>query len=359
MTTHVTEATHQTDAAQTPAPEALATWQRPLSVAPMMQRTDRHDRYMMRCLSRHTLLYTEMVTTRAILHGDRDHLLGFDPAERPLVLQIGGDDPEENAQAARIAQDYGYDEVNLNVGCPSERVQSGNFGACLMREPQLVRDCVLAMSQACDLPITVKHRIGVDELDTYEDMLRFVQTVAQTGRCRRFTVHARKAWLKGLSPKENRDIPPLRYAEVYALKREHPELTIEINGGVLTLDDALEHLSHVDAVMIGRAAYDDPYQFARADSLIFKDLSQPPPTRHQVVERMLDYIERELSRGAKLHQITRHMVNLFIGQRGAKRWRRALSERHHLPGAGPEVVLQALALIPQEDEALGYERHSS
>lgn len=339
------------------------TWLNPLSVAPMMQRTDRHFRYMMRLISRRTLLYTEMITTRAIIHGDRDYLLGYNPQEHPLVLQIGGDNPEENAKAAVIAQEYGYDEINLNIGCPSDRVQNGNFGACLMAQPELVRDCVLAMSQACALPITVKHRIGIDDIDKYEDMLRFVDIVAQSGASQRFTVHARKAWLQGLSPKENRDIPPLRYEEVYRLKQARPELKIEINGGIKTMQETLEHLKHVDAVMIGRAAYDRPYNFAEADALIYNDTQAAPPTRHQVVEQMLDYIERERQKDVKLHKITRHLVNLFIGQRGAKPWRRYISERHHLDGAGPEVVVAALALVPElspedsDPRVLIHERH--
>lgn len=313
----------------------------------MMQRTDRHFRYMMRLISRHTLLYTEMVTSRAIVHGDQDYLLGYDPSEHPIVLQIGGDEPEINAKAAQIAQRYGYDELNLNVGCPSDRVQNGGFGACLMAKPELVRDCVLAIKQACDLPVTVKHRIGIDDIDRYEDMLHFVDIVASSGACQRFTVHARKAWLQGLSPKENREIPPLRYPEVYRLKQERPDLIVEINGGIKTLEQAKAHLEHVDAVMIGRAAYDSPYMFAQADALIY-DQHHPPLTRHQVIEGMLDYIEQQRQSGVKLHQITRHITNIFIGVRGAKAWRRYISERHHLEGAGPEIVVEALKLIPQE-----------
>lgn len=318
----------------------------PLSVAPMMQRTDRHFRFLLRAISPSTLLWTEMVTARAILHGDLEHLLGFDASEHPLVLQTGGDDPQELAQVAKIAQEWGYDEINLNVGCPSERVKSGNFGACLMLQPELVADCVEAMRQASDLIVTVKHRIGVDEVDSYEDMRRFVAQVDRTGACQRFTVHARKAWLSGLSPKENRTIPPLRYEEVYRLKREFPSLLVEINGGVKTLDEVEAHLEHVDAVMIGRAAYDDPYMFHEADRRFYGE-TVAPPTRAEVVARMLPYIEERLSHDphCKLHHITRHMTSLYGGLRGAKLWRRYLSEHHNRPGAGPEVLEQALALV--------------
>lgn len=327
------------------------TWQNPLSVAPMMQRTDRHFRYMMRCISKHTLLYTEMVTARAIIHGDRPHLLDYNVQEHPLVLQIGGDDPNETALAAKIAvEDYGYDEVNLNVGCPSDRVQNGNFGACLMAQPERVRDCVIAMSEAVDAPITVKHRIGIDDIDQYEDMLRFVDIVASSGQCKRFTVHARKAWLQGLSPKENRNIPPLRYPEVYQLKAARPELKIEINGGIKTMAQTQAHLQHVDAVMIGRAAYDTPYIFAEADHLIYRDTSHPIPTRHEIVEAMLPYIDAQVSAGQKLHRISRHLINLFAGQPGAKQWRRYISERHHLDTAGVEVVEEALKNVPHPND---------
>ena len=322
------------------------TWEIPLSVAPMMQRTDRHFRATMRCITTHTLLWTEMVTAHAIVHGKRAQLLDFDPIEHPLVLQVGGDDPGQLAEVARIAQDWGYDEINLNVGCPSERVQSGNFGACLMTQPDLVGRCVQAMSQAVAIPVTVKHRIGVDELDRYEDMRRFVHAVRDGGGCMRFTVHARKAWLKGLSPKENRTIPPLRYEEVHRLKAEHPELVVEINGGIKTLGDALAQLAHVDAVMIGRAAYDDPYMFAQADALFFG--SPHVPTRRQVVEALLPYIQRTLAASdghTRLHHITRHLTGLWAGQPGARLWRRLLSQQHHLPGADAQVVWQALEAV--------------
>ena len=316
----------------------------PLSVAPMMDRTDRHFRYFMRQITRKTLLYTEMITSQAILHGDRNKLLGFDPEEKPLSLQIGGDNPQLLAQCAKIAQDMGYDEVNLNVGCPSNRVQSGNFGACLMAQPELVADCVAAMQAAVKIPVTVKHRIGIDSCDRYEDMVNFVTTVASAG-CRRFTVHARKAWLQGLSPKDNRTIPPLRYDDVYRLKQDCPQLWIEINGGIKTLAHTRIHLQQVDAVMIGRAAYDTPYMFALADRDIYA--TDELLTRHQVVTAMLPYIARWTANGLKLHSITRHMLQLFHGQPGSRAWKRHLTDNSCRPGAGIDVVKAALAQVPE------------
>ena len=315
----------------------------PLSVAPMMDRTDRHFRYFMRQITRKTLLYTEMITSQAILHGDRNKLLGFDPEEKPLSLQIGGDNPQLLAQCAKIAQDMGYDEVNLNVGCPSNRVQSGNFGACLMAQPELVADCVAAMQAAVKIPVTVKHRIGIDSCDRYEDMAQFVSTVAAAG-CRRFTVHARKAWLQGLSPKDNRNIPPLRYDDVYRLKQEQPELWIEINGGIKTLGSAHTQLQHVDAVMVGRAAYDTPYIFASADRDIYG--TDAALTRHQVAMAMLPYIARWTAQGTKLHSITRHMLQLFHGVPGSRAWKRYLTDNSCRPGAGVATVKAALAQVP-------------
>ncbi|HEX2252348.1 MAG TPA: tRNA dihydrouridine(20/20a) synthase DusA [Thermoanaerobaculia bacterium] len=310
----------------------------------MMDRTDRHFRALLRRITRRTLLYSEMITAGAVLHGDRDHLLGHAPEERPLALQLGGDDPAELAACARIAEAWGYDEVNLNVGCPSDRVQKGRFGACLMAEPERVAAAVAAMRGACALPVTVKHRIGIDELDRYEDMERFVAVVAAAG-CDRFSVHARKAWLSGLSPKENRSVPPLRYAEVYRLKREHPELAIEINGGVADLAAAAEHLDHVDAVMIGRAAYDDPYLFATADARFFADPA-PPPTRREVAEGLIDYAAGQVARGALLKHVARHALGLFAGRPGARAWKRHLAENAHREGAGAEVLRQAMEKVP-------------
>lgn len=310
----------------------------PLSVAPMMDRTDRHHRYMMRLLSKHTLLYTEMVTTGAIIHGDRPRHLDFSEAEHPLVLQLGGDDPQALAECARIAQDWGYDEVNLNVGCPSSRVQSGRFGVCLMLRPERVAEAVETMKKAVDLPITVKHRIGVDDVDRYEDMHRFVSIVAQSG-CDGFTVHARKAWLSGLSPKENRNIPPLRYEEVYRLKQEFPQFFIEINGGITTWDAILDHLGKVDGVMIGRAAYQNPRLFLQADPLIFNTPARF--TLEDVIEQMAEYVDRWVMQGGRAHYITRHLVHLLSGLPGNKYWRRTLSEQAHLPDFKGQMILDA------------------
>ena len=301
----------------------------PLSVAPMMDRTDRHFRWIMRQISPSTLLYTEMVTVGAVLHGDRDYLLGFHPVETPLALQLGGDDPTQLAECAKIAQDRGYDEVNLNVGCPSSRVQSGSFGACLMRTPGRVADAVAAMQAVVDIEVTVKHRIGVDELDRYEDMCAFVERVATSG-CRRFSVHARKAWLQGLSPKENRTVPPLRYDDVYRLKKAFPHLDIEINGGVVDTAAVLEHLQHVDGVMIGRGAYDRPMWFADLEQAVFQRTS-PHPSPFQVAELLIPYVESFEATGQPAHRVLRHALNLFAGVPGARAWKRALTgtkERH-------------------------------
>ncbi len=318
----------------------------PLSIAPMMDWTDRHYRYFMRQLTKQTLLYTEMVTTGAILFGDKARHLDFSPEELPLALQLGGDDPKALAECARIGEGWGYSEINLNVGCPSERVQNANFGACLMAEPALVARCVVAMKQAVKIPVTVKHRIGIDAIDRYEDMHNFVRIVAQAG-ADRFTVHARKAWLKGLSPKENRSIPPLRYTDVYQLKAAMPELIVELNGGVVSLTEAEAHLQHVDAVMIGRAAYEDPYLFATVDQRFFQS-DEVVRSRHEVIEAMLPYIEAWTEQGVYLKHISRHMLNLFKGRPGAKGFRRYLSEHAHHPGAAAETMKAALELVPQE-----------
>ncbi len=314
----------------------------------MMDWTDRHCRSFHRLLSRHTVLYTEMVTTGAILHGDRDRLLGRDPAEQPVVLQLGGSDPADLAEAVRIGEGYGYDGFNLNCGCPSDRVQRGTFGACLMGEPETVARCVAAMRAATALPVTVKCRIGIDDRDSYEDLRRFVDIVADGG-CATFIVHARKAWLQGLSPKENREVPPLRWPDVHRLKAERPDLEIHINGGILDLDMAEAQLAHVDGVMIGRAAYQNPYLLAEIDSR-FHGASDPPAAREAVVEAMLPYIERELAAGTRLGAITRHMLGLFQGRPRARAWRRHLSENAHRPGAGVEVVTEALAQVTGRTE---------
>jgi tRNA-dihydrouridine synthase A len=316
----------------------------PLSIAPMMDRTDRHYRYFMRQITRHTLLYTEMVTSPAILHGDQDHLLGFSPNEKPLVLQVGGDVPKDLAVCARVAEERGYDEINLNVGCPSSRVQEGHFGACLMAQPDRVAACVEAMMNATTIPVTVKHRIGIDNLDRYEDMANFVKIVSKAG-CQRFTVHARKAWLQGLSPKENRDIPPLRYEDVHRLKQEFPHLFIEINGGFTTLEQVQQQLQVVDAVMIGRAAYDNPYLFATVDRAIYGETSTLP-SRRSVAAAMIPYIDFWVAQGLKLNKITRHMLQLFSGQPGSRLWKQILTERSCQMGAGSEVIRDALAQMP-------------
>lgn len=311
----------------------------------MMDWTDRHCRYFLRLISRQVLLYTEMVTTGAILFGPRERLLAYSPEEHPLVLQLGGDEPSALAQCAHIAEELGYAEVNLNVGCPSDRVQNGHFGACLMRTPERVAACVDAMRARVKIPVTVKHRIGVDELDAYEDMERFVSIVAEAG-CQNFIVHARKAWLSGLSPKENREIPPLRYADVYRLKQRFPHLMIEINGGIETLEQASTHLEHVDGVMIGRAAYHNPYVLARADALFFGD-DTPPPSRQDVIVRLMPYVERLLSQGEPLPRVTRHILGLFFGQPGARAFKRLLSEQACRKGAGLEVLIRALQAVEQ------------
>ena len=292
----------------------------PLSIAPMMDRTDRHYRYFMRLITQRTLLYTEMVTTKSIIHGDQERLLGYDQVEHPLALQLGGDDPRELVYCSRLAKDLGYDEVNLNIGCPSNRVQSGNFGACLMSQPQLVADGVAAILDAVAIPVTIKHRIGIDDLDRYEDMVNFVEIVSKTG-ANRFTVHARKAWLEGLSPKQNRNVPPLRYDDVYRLKNDFPHLDIEINGGIKTFDEVQTHLEKVDAVMIGRAAYDNPWQFVDADRRFFGD-EHVQPSRIEVAEKMITYIEKQMQKGLRMMTVSRHMLQLFSGISGARRWRR-------------------------------------
>lgn len=314
---------------------------RRLSVAPMMDWTDRHERAFLRVISGRTLLYTEMVTTGAILHGDRDRLLAFDASEHPVALQLGGSEPADLAACAREGAARGYDEINLNLGCPSDRVQRGRFGACLMTEPELVAEGVAAMIEAVDIPVTVKTRIGVDDVDSYEALQAFVARLAAAG-CRSFTIHARKAWLSGLSPKENREIPPLRYEVVYALKRDFPDLEIVLNGGVQSLDEAAAHLGQgVDGVMIGRAAYQTPYILAEADRAIFGE-GRAPKTREQVIAAFLPYVERRVSEGVPLKSITRHMLGLFNGLPGARAWRRHLAEEAHRPGAGPAVIAAAL-----------------
>ncbi|MGH1355964.1 MAG: tRNA dihydrouridine(20/20a) synthase DusA [Thalassovita sp.] len=316
-----------------------------LSIAPMMDWTDRHCRYLHRLLSAQTLLYTEMVTAPALVRGGAMHLLDFSPQEHPVALQLGGSDPVELAKAAKFGADAGYDEINLNVGCPSDRVQSGTFGAVLMRQPDLVADCVKAMQDAVDVEVTVKCRIGVDDQEPAEVLPAFLETVSAAG-CQRFSVHARKAWLQGLSPKENRDIPPLDYALVLRMKDEFPHLHLSINGGITSLDQAQEFLSAgLNGVMIGRAAYHQPADIlCQADQVIYG--AGPASDPAQAVLKMLPYIESHLTKGGRLGQVTKHMLGLFAGRPGARAWRRILSEGAHKPGAGPELVQQALAQIP-------------
>ena len=317
-----------------------------LSVAPMLDWTDRHCRYFHRLLSQQTLLYTEMVTTGAILHGKGD-FLEYSEQEHPVALQLGGSNPVDLAECAKLAAERGYDEVNLNVGCPSDRVQNGRFGACLMAEPELVADCVSAMKEVTDIPITVKTRIGIDEQDSYEFLTKFISTVSEKGGCEQFTIHARKAWLSGLSPKENREIPPLDYTRAYQVKKDFSDLVIAVNGGITTLEQTKEHLQHLDGVMIGREAYHSPYILAEVDQQIF-GLDTPIKKRSQVVEEMYPYIEQELTKGASLGHISRHMLGLFQSMPGARQWRRYISENAHKKGAGIEVMQAALAKIPKE-----------
>ncbi|OQS30557.1 tRNA dihydrouridine(20/20a) synthase DusA [Chromobacterium violaceum] len=310
-----------------------------LSVAPMLDWTDRHYRYFARQITRHTWLYTEMVTTGALLNGDVARHLRFDEAEHPVALQLGGSEPAELAACAKLAQQWGYDEVNLNVGCPSERVQKGAFGACLMAEPQLVSDCVKAMRDAVDIDVTVKHRIGIDQIEHYDYLREFVDTVAEAG-CRTFIVHARNAILKGLSPKENREIPPLKYDYVYRLKRERPDLEILINGGVKTNAEIAEHLKHVDGVMVGREAYHNPWLMADWDALFYGD-ETARPERVAVVEAMMPYVMARLGDGSNVRHIARHILGLFQGLPGARNWRRMLSDAKLLDGADAGLLRQA------------------
>ncbi|MEX1152420.1 tRNA dihydrouridine(20/20a) synthase DusA [Parvibaculum sp.] len=319
-----------------------------IAIAPMMDWTDRHDRFFLRLITRHALLYTEMVTTGAVLHGDRERLLGYNPAEHPVALQLGGSDPAELAEAAGIAEDFGYDEVNLNVGCPSDRVQSGRFGACLMREPELVARCVEAMRARVAVPVTVKCRLGVDEQDPEKSLPAMASAVRASG-CRTLIVHARKAWLDGLSPKENRDVPPLDYELVYALKRSMPDMEIIINGGIEHVSGMVEHVAHVDGVMLGRAAYQNPWILVELDRLFYGD-DHPLPTRHEVIENFIPYVESELARGVHLHAMTRHILGLFQGCPGARAFRRHISENAPRPGAGVDVIREAL--VPIRDPAL-------
>ncbi|OAI14041.1 tRNA dihydrouridine synthase DusA [Methylomonas lenta] len=309
-------------------------------VAPMLDWTDRHCRYFYRLLSRHAVLYTEMVTTGAILHGNSERHLQFNQAEHPVALQLGGSNPPDLALCAKIAEDYGYDEVNLNIGCPSDRVQNGRFGACLMAEPALVAECVAAMRQAVSIPVTVKSRIGIDDRDSYAELTQFVGDVAASG-CETFIIHARKAWLSGLSPKQNRHIPPLRYDVVLQLKQDFPQLEIIINGGIDTLDTCLTLLNTVDGVMLGREIYHNPYLLSEVDNRLFGD-HFPLKTRQELILALIPYVQQQLQQGVRLNTMARHLLGLFHGVDGARAWRRHISENANKQGADEQVLLRAL-----------------
>jgi tRNA-dihydrouridine synthase A len=316
-----------------------------ISIAPMMDCTDLHCRYFLRLLSPGVRLYTEMVTAQAVLQGDRDRLLGFDPAERPLALQLGGSEPTLLAEATAAALPYSYDEINLNIGCPSDRVQSGRFGACLMADPERVADCVRAMREVATVPVTVKTRIGIDDSDDYDFLVAFIDTVRRAG-CEHFIVHARKAILAGLSPKENRTVPPLDYDRVYRLRSDFPELRIVLNGGIDSIDAVRAHLEHVDGVMVGRKAYADPFFLTEIQAnFLSTGCDWRAPTREHVINKMAEYAEHQLRSGVRLHHITRHMLGLYSGQPGARRWRRFVSQKAAEPGSGPEILLQSLAAL--------------
>ena len=315
--------------------------------APLMDWSDKHCRMFWRTLSKEALLYTEMVTTGAILHGDQKRHLNFNPAEHPLALQLGGSVPSELAACSKQAEHWGYDEVNLNVGCPSDRVQNNKIGACLMAEPHLVADCIKAMQDACNIEVTVKHRIGIDHLQTYDHLHHFVETVANTG-CKTFIVHARIALLQGLSPKENREIPPLRYDDVYRLKQDFPHLEIIINGGIASHEDAEQHLQHVDGVMLGRAAYQTPWLLSEVDTRYFNASLNPVTERLEAIQTLIPYIEQQLSQGAYLHHMLRHILGLFHGMPSGRLFRRTISEHATQKGAGLEVLNNALNVLTEQ-----------
>ena len=316
---------------------------RQVCIAPMLDWTDRHERYFLRLISKHVFLYSEMVTTGAILQGNQPKVLDFNREEHPIALQIAGSDPKALALSAQIGESWGYDEINLNVGCPSDRVQSGRFGACLMAEPNLVADCISAMIENVKIPVSIKHRLGIDDLDSYELLYRFVDTISKTG-CSLFIIHARKAFLKGLNPKENREIPPLIYDRVYQIKKDFPHLTIMINGGIKTIDEIKTHLEQVDGVMIGRAAYENPYLLSNIDQMIFGE-QNPIKTRCEILKELLPYIEQQQMQGVHLKHISRHILSLFQGQVGSRAWRRYLSEHAHLETANVKTVMEAAKYV--------------
>lgn len=314
----------------------------------MLDCTDRHERYLARLISKNTVLYTEMITTGALLFGHKPRFLDFDQSEHPVALQLGGSEPDAMTQSAELVQEWGYDEVNINVGCPSDRVQSGSFGACLMQTPQLVADNVKQMQAAVDIPVTIKCRIGVDEQEPREALWALVDASANAG-CKTFLVHARKAWLKGLSPKKNRDVPPLDYDLVYQLKADFPELEIVINGGINTIEDSLEHLQHVDGVMMGREAYSNPYIMARVDQEIYGEV-QAPRTRDEVLAEYISYTEQRLQSGSRLNHLSKHIVGLYHGEPRSRLWRRHISQNAHIPGSGTEVLQAAYAAMVDAEQ---------
>lgn len=331
-------------------PNPSETLNRRFTAAPMMDWSDSHCRSFWRLLSKKTMFYSEMITTGAIIHGDRNRFLDFNAQEHPLALQLGGSDPKALTECARIAEDWGYDEVNLNCGCPSDRVQNNMIGACLMAEPDLVADCIAAMQNAVKIPVTIKHRIGIDDMEDYSGLVNFVSRVADTG-CKTFIVHARKAWLKGLSPKENREVPPLQYDKVVQLKKDYPALEIIINGGIKTLEQSLALLTEVDGVMLGREIYTNPYLLAEVDQKIF-GATQNIVSREDVIEGFIDYAEAQLHKGIRLNYLTRHILGLYQGIPGARSFRRIISEQAHKPNAGTEVIKQAVKALKEIPEAL-------
>ena len=318
--------------------------ERRFSIAPMMDCSDRHARYFLRLFSRRLLLYTEMITAAAILHGDREHLLGFNHEEHPLAVQLGGSDPEQLYRVAQICAEFHYDEINLNCGCPSDRVQSGMFGACLMQDPALVAECVSALRSASNLPVTVKHRTGIDQQDDYDRFAAFAAAQLDAG-AEALIVHARNAWLQGLNPKQNREIPPLKYDWVYRLKRDFSDYEIVINGGIKSLDASLEHLQQVDGVMLGREPYKNPFMLHNVDPVIFDEAPLEAPDRIALLQRMYPYIEQQLGQGLPLTRVVRHLVGLFHGEPNGRRWRRYLSENAYRKNAGIETLQQAVRLL--------------
>ena len=319
---------------------------RKFCVAPMLDWTDRHCRFFLRLISEHAVLYTEMITTGAILHGDTERHLAMNTAEHPVALQLGGSDPHDLAAACKIAEKYAYAEINLNCGCPSDRVQNGMFGAVMMKNAEVTANCVSSMIEASSLPITVKHRIGVDDYDSYDFLCQFVGTVADAG-CNTFLVHARKAWLKGLSPKQNREVPELNYERVYQLKKDFPNIEIIINGGITTLEESAVHLNKIDGVMMGREAYTNPYLLSDVDKLIYGSKT-PTKTREDIAEQFLQYVDNEMSKGVKLHAMTRHILGLFHGMPGARQFRRHISENAYKPASTIDVLTTALKATSEE-----------